>query len=147
MKTIVLMVSKVFPAYHPRKGDYTDFKNLILAEIKKHTLRGNYELWKNRVEMINSGKAYLSLRQWQGRPYHSKQEEFLKLYKVGVQLVEVKAISADIGCIQLSIDEYFFTSNYIAKNDGLSEFDMYCWFKKCKKGQRMAIIHFTGFRY
>jgi hypothetical protein len=117
MKTYVLMVSRTFPAYHPRAGQLTYFNEQIFsgcrmsahakfseciiksgmyhtATPKIHTIRSNYTLWAHRAEEINAGRAVLSLRQWTGSPYNyardgSKQEEFMQLTKIHVQKVIV----------------------------------------------------------
>lgn len=123
MKTYVLMISKVFPATHPRKGEETHFMSKILLPFdrcvvrdeddnripsvpgygskyaaaiirenfdpKRHTIRPNHDLWAKRAEKINRGEAVLSLREWSGLPYRSKQIEFLQLKKIGVQRVRV----------------------------------------------------------
>ena len=86
MKTYVVMISK----YAPKQlgGYQTNFVDKIINKEKKHTLRSNYEYWRQRFEKINSGEACLSLRYWQGLPYRSKQVEFLRLTKndgIGLQ--------------------------------------------------------------
>lgn len=146
MKTIVLMVSKVFPAYHPMKGEPTNFKEKILSGEKIHTIRGNYDLWKKRIGQVLSGEAYLSLRQWEGKPYHSKQEEFkqLKNYDfVGVQ--EVHFLDGYAGFPY--VDGKKTSSILIAQNDGLRPSDFTQWFTNYDTEKPMAIIQFTGFRY
>ena len=97
MKTYVLMLSQFFPAYHPKAGSSTDFKNKLQAALngwsdltfaKLHTIRANYPLWKKRFEQIERGEACLSIRQWSGKPYASKQVEIARLTKddgIGLQ--------------------------------------------------------------
>jgi len=95
------MISKYFPAGHPRSGQETEFLESIWqgltnagvkAEVpvdsiekwpilnpghhknKIHTIRGNYALWSQRAEKINRGEAVLSLRQWTGSPYNRKRD-------------------------------------------------------------------------
>lgn len=123
---------------------------------KKHTIRENYDLWARRAEKINAGEAVLSLRQWTGKPYASKQQEFLRLEKVGIQKIQMedhrhgadldkmKNIFAVVGDVQQSV-------NVIAKNDGLSYDDFLYWFGY-KPGKRMksfdgCVLHFTNYRY
>jgi hypothetical protein len=144
-KTIVLMVSKFFPAYHPRAGQKTGFADNILSGVKLHTIRKNYELWKERAEEINSGKAVLSQRHWEGKAYRSKQEEFYRLKKIGVQKLTFKNDRiaypiVDEGMVLWSVDR-------LAKNDGLAPWDFEHWFKPYDLSEPMAIIHFTDFRY
>jgi len=111
MITYVLMVSRVFPATHKRKGDETHFEQKIKTAIeqseeidengacfpgmwdfdpKPHTIRANYPIWEKRIKAIQEGKAILSIRYWEGIPYNSKQVEILQLdkdYGIGVQKV------------------------------------------------------------
>ena len=67
------MVSRTFPSYHKRKGEPTEFERKIKEKEKHHTLRANYERWKNKIDQMKRGEAVLSVREWQGVPYHSKQ--------------------------------------------------------------------------
>lgn len=160
MKTYVITLSKVYPAYHYRKGEETHFKDAFNAgqvfsrgseclyiHPKLHTIRANYELWAKRFEEIEKGKAQLSIRQWSGKPYHSKQVEIAQL------------TAADgIGIERLTFDKsrVFLLPNVnykpvgvgnLANNDGLSLDDWKEWFKDYDLSKPMAIIHFTKFRY
>ena len=67
------MVSRVFPSYHKNKGELTRFEQKIRDKNKIHTIRANYEKWKRKIDQIRNGEAVLSIREWQGVPYHSKQ--------------------------------------------------------------------------
>ncbi|WP_346856557.1 hypothetical protein [uncultured Draconibacterium sp.] len=143
LKCYVITVSKNFPVSHPKKGTPTGFKAKIGDKTKKHTIRGNYELWQKRFEQINQDKAYLSVREWSGKPYASKQVELYKLYA-----------SDNIGLEKLSNPKNFVWAEIegkqnwedVAKNDGLS-FDDFCEWFKVRQDKPMAVIHFTGFRY
>ncbi|MFY9159658.1 hypothetical protein [Aquirufa ecclesiirivi] len=157
LKTYVLTVSRYFPSTHPRKGEDTGFIDKILTTImgapdlrKIHTIRGNYELWEKRIKEVQDGKAILSLRYWEGKPYDSKQVEFARLDKnsgIGIQ----KLVFLDENFEMPFIFENGYASlNSIftlAKNDGLSFEDFKAWFKVYDLSQPMAIIHFTSFRY
>lgn len=158
MITYVLTISHKFPTTHKRKGEETNFYPLILRKVKLHTIRGNYKLWKKRFRKIEKGLACLSIRQWDGIPYKSKQTELLKLDKshgIGVQKLDFKKVP-------MTIDEVMKTQSKVlsrvwkplisndielAKNDGLSLVDFKDWFKKYDLSEPMAIIHFTDFRY
>lgn len=163
MKCYVIMLAKTFPATHPRAGQPTRFDEKILDGIKKvemgeepstwkiHTIRQNYILWRERMAEVAVGRAFLSLRQWSGRPYHSDQVELFKLtHENGVGLQHLIIFE----------DEFFFetegdsrailafgNNEKLADNDGLSQNDFDGWFKKKDRGQSMALIHFTKFRY
>lgn len=182
--TYVLMVSRVFPAYHPRKGQYTFFKEAIEAGVegkrlvtlttsrrlqippvikeqagKIHTIRLNYDLWAKRAERINAGEAVLSIRQWSGLPYKSKQVEIMQLTKIGVQKIRFNhgaAIVYPEYIHQLPTSmQWTNTGQLLAKNDGLSFNDFWNWFcppfKRMHIGRIMSfegcVIHFTDFRY
>ena len=160
MKTYVLTLSKVFPAYHCRKGEETNFRAAFNAgqpfrkdadtfcEFPKlHTIRANYELWSKRFEEIEKGKAQLSIRQWSGKPYHSKQEIIVNLTKadgIGIQKMVV------IGCSTIHpiyIDTHSARVKDLAHHDGLSEVDWRNWFERYDLTEPLAVIHFTKFRY
>jgi len=140
--TYVLMISKTFPSYHPRKGEPTNFKQQILDGIKIHTIRQNYALWEKRAKKINDGLAVLSLREWTGLPRKSPQVEIMQLTKIGLQAIKWDNTGLSIdGTIQFT-DVY----SLLADNDGLVYEDFTKWFQDCPE-DLMAIIHFTDFKY
>ena len=127
------MLSKTFPKGHLHAGEQTFFKEK-LGISKLHTIRANYSLWEQRIAEIQAGKGVLSIRQWVGEPYKSKQVEIAQLTAnegVGIQKLIFK-----------SMDRYMF-----AKNDGLSFKDWKAWFRNYDLSNPLAIIHFTNFRY
>jgi hypothetical protein len=157
MKTFVLTVSRVFPKTHKQAGNPTRFIEKILNKepenwTKIHTIRANYDLWKNRIDQVNEGKAILSLRYWTGSPYNyqrdgSKQGVFLTLGKgeCGIQKIiinEIFRFKIDDSPVYPSYD-----LGFVAQNDGLSYDDFIEWFREYDKIEPMAVIHFTGFRY
>jgi hypothetical protein len=135
MKTYVLMLAKTFPADHPRAGQETHFAEKYLEGEKIHTIRANAYLWLKREKEIDQGNAVLSIRQWEGKPYKSKQIEIAQLTKIILEIISEGEVDG------LSIDE-------LAKNDGLLRKDFEDWFKgKSLIGIRpilvgMVIIHF-----
>jgi hypothetical protein len=145
MKTYVITLSKVFPATHPLKGEPTDFREAF-QKTKLHTIRANYPLWAKRIAEVQRGEAVLSVRQWSGRPYMSKQETIATLTAddgVGIQKLTFFAgriIYPTVGKYQPSVKE-------IANNDGLHADDWVDWFKNYDLSKPLAIIHFTKFRY
>lgn len=154
MKTYVLTLSQHFPATHPRKGQITHFNAKLSSALwiarggisvgakpKLHTIRANYPLWAKRFEQINRGEACLSIRQWTGKPYASKQVEIARLTKedgIGIQRLDLKETD------YISMIHH---SKIYANNDGLSRREWIDWFKDYDLSQPMAIIHFTKFRY
>lgn len=168
MKTYVITLSKRFPTGHNRAGDLTFFHEALsnalhnteatltvddaddtsikIYERKIHTIRANYPLWDKRIAEVERGEACLSIRQWTGKPYHSKQVEIARLTKedgVGIQRLEF--VNGKLGLPRIGI--VYQRKNEIALNDGLSFEDWENWFKNYDLAQPMAIIHFTKFRY
>jgi len=149
MKTYVITVSEKFPKTHNRAGEQTNFPLSIKHYDKIHTIRANYDLWKKRFEQIDAGKAILSVRVWEGKPYNSKQQEifrFDKSHGIGIEKLE---FNNGYFNAMLVDGEYCFADieNSIAKNDGLSFEDFENWFADYDLTKPMAIIHFTDFRY
>lgn len=150
MKTYVLTVSRNFSKNHPRAGDTTGFVEKIDQDQKIHTIRGNYEFWKDRIENIQEGKAYLSLRYWTDRPYASKQHEFLRLHgdHVGIERLEI-AEEREI-MEAFSIKGKWLTASQVTDlihNDGLDDISTLLPFITPISDKPYAIIHFTRFRY
>lgn len=168
MKTYVLTLSQNFPATHPRKGQPTGFaENLAFKthlELDKtiggyrnvqgsklHTIRANYPLWAKRFEQINRGEACLSIRQWTGKPYRSKQVEIARLTKadgIGIQELIYKKENR-LSPERYTIEDCEIDTSMLAENDGLTLADWEAWFSNPKYdlSEPMAIIHFTKFRY
>ena len=143
-KCYVLILSNYFPKTHKKAGDPTKFFEKILEGIKLHTIRNNYPLWKHRVDEINAGRAYLSVRCWSGLPYRSKQHEFMEFNSLGIQKLSIYT-----GWKWWYLVDGFETNistTQLAKNDGLSLENFKEWFKKIPE-EPMAVIHFTDFRY
>lgn len=152
-KIYVLMLSRLFPASHPKAGERTYFRTNLLAALdptkivweylKLHTIRANYELWKKRFDEIQRGEAILSIRQWKGKPFRSKQVEIFQLGAengIGIQKLSfeddgIKVNGQVVDIIQL------------AHNDGLTFDNWAYWFKHYDLSKPLAIIHFTPFRY
>jgi hypothetical protein len=151
MKTYVLTVSEFFPKTHNKTGLPTGFINSIGNKSKKHTIRGNYELWKKRFEKIDKGEACLSIRYWTGKPYNSPQKEVFNLTKtdgIGVQKLKSWDLLHDRAyCLNANKNVLPVGTDELAKNDGLTPSDFKEWFKKYDLSKPMAIIHFTSFRY
>ena len=147
MKTYVITVSEFFPKTHKKSGLPTGFINSISNKSKKHTIRGNYDLWRKRFEKINDGKAVLSVRYWTGKPYNSKQVEVFNLSSAdGIGIQEILFDDYLYSCL-IDGKRFSVSSERISENDGLSSGDFEEWFKKYDFSKSMAIIHFTGFRY
>ncbi len=145
MKTYVITLSRYFPAKHSKAGEPTNFKEKFLKGEKLHTIRANYPLWERRIRDIQEGKAYLSVRQWTGKPYWSKQVEIARLTAangVGIQKLEMFDLMRPV-----KVDGRLVDLMDLAHNDGLSFSDWYHWFRGYDLSKPLAIIHFTKFRY
>ena len=141
LKTYVITLSKTFPQGHPRAGQPTNFRESFERGLKIHTIRCNYDLWAKRLDEVIAGRAVLSLRQWSGKPYGSKQEPPIRIltkdHGVGYQKLESSELLSD----SFSIDRDG------AAHDGLSYADFYNWFDNKPTKDPYIIIHFTPFRY
>lgn len=164
MKTYVLTIAKTFPVYHPNSGKPTHFAKRIEAAlkpfdaaydaIKRHTIRGNYPLWEKRFKEINAGRAILSVREWSGKPYKSKQITLYNLDhtdRIGIEAVEFFNKKQNFYATVFANDDNVTKDlSEIAHNDGLSTISFKEWFKmknKYPSKETFTIIHFTGFRY
>ena len=147
MKTFVLILSEKFPSSHPRSGEETGFLVSLKDQLKKHTIRGNYELWKNRIDQVNNGEAVLSIRKWGGKPYRSKQVEILQLTHLAE--IDVARLNAYGEGFEVEHSDGIWKivpDNVIAKNDGLKYQDFKDWFDGYKM-KDMALIYLSAFRY
>lgn len=145
------MLSVNYPAYHPKKGQPTNFKGFLYEEIKKHTMRGDFKRWKKKIDEVNAGIAVLSIRQWLGKPYFSKQVIIKEIFgSIGIQEVDVEQYNGNVyitidGRLMFRGEAPNIPSFVIAHNDGLNLPDFKAWFKKPLIGG--ALIHFTDFKY
>ena len=160
MKTYVITLSRCFPAKHSKAGEPTQFRDAFYAgqvfnrgseclyvRPKLHTIRANYPLWEKRIRDIQEGKAFLSVRQWSGKPYWSKQIEIARLTTangVGIQKLCFLGDNFNGGYIR---NGAYPSDKILAKNDGLSLADWEEWFRGYDLSKPLAIIHFTKFRY
>ena len=160
MKTYVITLSRYFPAKHSKAGEPTQFRDAFYAgqvfnrgseclyvRPKLHTIRANYPLWEKRIKDIQEGKAFLSVRQWSGKPYWSKQIEIARLTTangVGIQKLCFLGDNFNGGYIR---NGAYPSDKILAKNDGLSLADWEEWFRGYDLSKPLAIIHFTKFRY
>lgn len=149
MKTRILRLSKVFPAYHPRKGELTNFRHYVESEDKIHTIRETGQ-WYKIADEVNNSEAILNLRQWSDKPFCSPLDPpFAILDKIGVQQINITRFDEDRWICLIDMNRLI-PIDVLAKNDGLSIEDFDAWFApKFKKTQTWSgvIIHFTDFRY
>ena len=158
MKIYVITLSRCFLTKHSKAGEPTNFRDAFNAgqvfnrgseclylRPKLHTIRANYPLWKKRIKDVQEGKAFLSVRQWTGKPYRSKQIEIARLTAangVGIQKLELTNDFTE--CI---VGDHRYSYVSVAKNDGLHPADWLDWFSCHDLSKPLVIIHFTKFRY
>ncbi len=180
MKTYVITLSRQFLANHKRAGEETHFKEKFLlgqscpdcatpqdlsginisdcngcvnacSLPKLHTIRANYPLWEKRIKEIQNGHAVLSIRQWHGKPYRSKQIEIERLTAdngVGIQKLCFDKDKDGVPSLKyFNINGKYIDREMLANNDGLSKEDWQEWFRGYDLSKPMAVIHFTKFRY
>lgn len=168
VKTYNIMLSKVFPHTHLKAGQPTGFSDKVLANFryptydptllehkKLHTIRANYEYWKNIFDEVERGYAVINLRQWIGRPYRSKTILLKTLTSkdgIGLEKLEIVKTKGFDGPLYLAyvngnLQEGFKFAPKLARNDGLSLEDWLDWFRDYNLSKPLAIIHFTSFRY
>lgn len=151
-KQMVLILSRVFPIFHRKKGMPTRFRERLLAKEKIHTIRTHYERWKHNLGKCADGVFALSIREWEGKPYNSRQIEICQMEgEIGYQRISMSYDPTD-GSVKCVIDGKPFTDlETLAHNDGLSYEDWVSWmFEKNKTEKQFfsgIIIHFTDFRY
>lgn len=164
MKTYVITLSRYFPVKHSKAGEPTQFRDAFYAgqvfnrgseciylRPKLHTIRANYPLWEKRIKDIQEGKAFLSVRQWSGRPYFSKQIEIARLTAangVGIQKLSFYKDKDGVPSLKFfDINGKYIDREILANNDGLSLEYWQEWFRGYDLSKPMAVIHFTKFRY
>ena len=165
-KTYVITLSRNFPARHPEAGKPTYFDKKVLNAVweahrcttqfpsvgnKLHTIRANYLLWEKRFKEIRANRAILSVREWTGKPYCSKQRVICNLTAadgIGLQILEFELKEKGVRHLDLAtIDGKWANTEDVAQNDGLTFPDWLAWFRSYDLTKPMAIIHFTNFRY
>ena len=169
-KIYVITLSRVFPVTHSRAGQPTNFRaafnnaqmcakcrkkalgmccgECVVGYLKLHTIRTNYDLWAQRFEKIERGEACLSVRQWTGKPYASKQVEISRLTREdGIGLQRLTFDFDELDRPRIKGAELNPSAKDLARNDGLSYEDWRDWFKGYDLSKPLEIIHFTPFRY
>lgn len=145
----VITFSRVFPSYHPRKGEPTYFVEQIIKglpySLHDDSAWGNIELctklvlaidkWKDlgrKYHTIRAGHRFkvgdkFSPRVWSGKPYASKQIQFAP----DIEVRKVYSFSIGLAAIYIDqqrwIDKVFIGK--VAGNDGLELQDFLDWFQ------------------
>lgn len=152
MKTHVITLSKTFLKGHSQQGQSTYFRTKVLQGTKIHTLRTNVAYWQPKIEEVAAGKAILSIREWQGMPYRSKQEQITYLTQedqVGFQIIDLDFYNTCLKIGPISYDCRI-PMQQLAANDGLELLQFKEWFGLWAATQKRVTaicLHFTAFRY
>lgn len=154
-KNIVILLSRKFMQGHSKAGEPTHFEERLKDGQKIHTIRANYYWWKHNIDKLKSGNFRISIRQWQERPYNSKQIEVATVADEAA--VDVQKIRITYDALTRTMDALIDESHSadvrdIARNDGfddLSDFQEWIFGKEPKDGETFngIVIHFTPFRY
>ncbi len=131
----------VFPSYHPRAGEPTYFLEKILTSIGDENFLSVNHGYEPKHHTIRAGHRWkvgdkFSPRVWSGKPYQSKQIiiapdiEVKKVWDFEIDECDVWAIGLPNTQIKYTDEQQ---DAMIAKNDGLTEQDLYWWFKGAKK--------------
>lgn len=149
-----MMFSTVFPKNHPSAGQPTNFPTLIQQGLKIHSIRSNYELWRDRAICAADGNCILSLRIWEDKPYRSKQVVLKNLHTFQVQKLRfhegdicmpyIQQNETKPGCIPMI---YPLSIKTLANNDGLSLKDWINWFETYDLTKPFALVSFTNHLY
>lgn len=150
-RKVIITFSKAFPPGHSKVGQPTGFESKLRAGTKIHTIRADAKGWWDKcAEAINSGRKYLSLREWVGRPYNSEQRILGERDKIGLQTITMTYSSED-ELPQAWVDGKKVPVEQLAKNDGLAVEDFVEWFFSTPLYKSNTfegkIIHLTDFRY
>lgn len=62
MKKVNLVISRKFPAQHPRTGQTTGLIEKLLKGAKIHTIRDNIDYWEEKVARVNAGEMFISAK-------------------------------------------------------------------------------------
>ena len=147
----IITFSKAFPPGHTKVGQPTGFESKLKAGTKIHTIRADAKGWWDKcAEAINSGRKYLSLREWVGRPYNSEQRILGEREKIGLQTITMTYSSED-ELPQAWVDGKKVPVEQLAKNDGLAVEDFVEWFFSTPLYKSNTfegkVIQLTDFRY
>lgn len=155
MKVIVTLTKEYF-YQHRKAGQPTGFAESVKNGSKIHTCRDNYDYWAAKIEALQKSGGNLCIREWSGKPYKDKQ----------VTILEVPAETAAVQPLYLhqtpaGYMAYVETDGgtkkrvgieQLAANDGFTDAADFTdffkpLFKPCENVIKLAIIHFTPFRY
>ena len=135
-----LMFSTVFPAYHPRRGEPTEFVEKILGGRKVHTVHENLAYWK-----LHDGKR-VNLCVWSGKPYGngSSPRVFasakIRVNEIGFYRKIREPQDFGICFFDCGANPAQIPFAEFAQGDGLTEEDFNNWFPVCNSLAGSACI-------
>lgn len=162
----VITFSTHFQKGHPREGQRTSFVEKIWSGLLKidNDLYSDYLHPDGRPDSIKHADYYRSFdpkyhtiragsrfkvgdtfdpRIWTGKPYKSKQFQFAPRLTV-IKTWDIEIDDCDVWAIGLPNEQIKYTDedqeSQIAINDGLTEQDLYWWFKNSKRPFNGQII-------
>lgn len=139
----VITLSKQFLKGHPRAGSPTGFREKFLMGEKVHTIR------KNERGYFKDGEG-LSVREWSGAAYRSKQVEICALKSCGVVPIRLYRGFGLVDIFDSHPDSPVVVPiNVLAANDGLSVSDFLSWFFSSGAEEFFygSLIYLTDYRY
>lgn len=149
----VLILSKKFMAGHPRAGEPTNFREKYLYACSHPHPWRDTDQWPKIHTLRFNAKGYyktgdvVSVRQWRGKPFRSKQEE-IGQSAIRVEPIILEAHDGYITELKTAVARMSFRPEVLAYNDGLTNFDFLTWFFPKGNGKLLVdIIHFTKYRY
>lgn len=147
----VITFSRIFPSYHPRKGEPTYFVEKIWKSIKEDSVKHldvpdislhTFFDCDPKHHTIRAGHRFkagdwFSPRVWSGKPYNSKQI----IFAPDIQIKKVWDFELTFDDLfYIGKDLYAYSSSHdalevLSANDGLSQVDLLNWFNKPFTGQ------------
>lgn len=148
---VVVILSKDIFAEGKKASTPSDFARKVKTGAKRHTVRANFDYWRERIERLQQRGGVLSLRQWSGKPYEKGSTQEL-IMDVPASMVEVQRlvmsreqdtesevlVDGSDGVFAKATDtEYRYFAEVeghhvpvetLAKNDGLTLEDFKAWF-------------------
>lgn len=139
MRSIIF--SQHYPAYHPRKGDDTNFNMKLLKPFALPKHQPSFKEFEPKLTTIREGNNwkvgdFFQPKYWTGKPYASKQE-FIRIEPLQVKKTYKFEITKK-GDYKLNGKKIKYDKlKIIALNDGFEHLDDFeQWFsKKTFKGQ------------
>lgn len=162
MKVVVILTKRFFDG-HPRAGEETHFADLVRDGKKIHTCRDNADYWCNKIERLKAAGGTLSIREWEGKPYRSRQitiadipAEQVDVQRLTVQRAYVHILNSNAEPLvgyRATINDKLVPMKELATNDGFDrerDFEDFIdpLFDKYHSDTiTLAVIYFNNYRY